>query len=286
MEEQSAEISATELFAIEELSPIPQILDYACPPKTKVRLLYKNFLQVQIPVLIGLATNFDYCFNGVIRLCQDSRDQTIRYCPGYEDLIVKCRPNEARFLLYLVDLNFKHNQGTFQGRHGEAIIIDTQEKTIEFFEPNGSYVAWYPFVSSFLENALVTQYPGYRFISTSDFCPLLGPQGLAKVPFCAAFSLLYLILRIHNPQFSSKDIIDIWLELPREALIILIEAFICYADEYSKYYNLRRLQDVYDNLSSIFQVSFPEILPTIDQFYLDFSLDGLLNLAQDYDIDL
>ena len=129
-------------YTIEKLSPILEILDYACSSDVVIKPIYNRFLQIQIPILIGLATGFDYCFSGVIRICQSSSEE-IRYCPGYESLTVKCQPTSARFLIYLVDLNFEGYPGSFRGRHAEAVIIDTQEKTIEFFEPNGPSAPWY-----------------------------------------------------------------------------------------------------------------------------------------------
>lgn len=273
-------------YAIEQLSPIPEILEYACPPKVVIKPIYNRFLQVQIPILIGLASGFDYCFNGVIRLCQDPNGEQVRYCPDYESLVVKCKPTDARFLIYLVDLNFEKARGAFQGRHAEAVIIDTKEKTIEFFEPNGPSAPWYPLVSSFLESILTQQYPNYAFVSTSDFCPLFGPQGVAKVPLCGAFSLLYLVLRIHNPELSPRQLINIWLELPKQASILIVEALICYADEYAKHYKLRRLQDVYENISSIVEVTAPDLLPEVDRLYLDFNLEGLLDFADTYGIEI
>lgn len=276
-------------YMIEELSPIPEILDYACPPKTSIGSIYSRFLQIQIPFLIGLVSGFDYCFSGVIRICQDPLGETIRYCPGYESLVVKCKATEghlARFLIYLVDLNFEQAIGTFRGRHAEAVIIDTKEKTIEFFEPNGPSAPWYPLVSSFLENILSHQFPNYVFVSTADFCPLFGPQGVAGVPLCGAFSLLYLILRVHNPQITPRELINIWLELPKEASILIVEALICYSDEYAQHYKLRRLQDVYDTISSIIEVASPELLPDVDRLYLDFDLEGLLNFADTFGIEV
>ena len=118
--------------------------------------------------------------------------------------IWRCQSN--RFVLFLIDLNFISN-GRINGRHSEALLVDNLFQTIEFFEPNGPAVSWYPEVSSFLEHEMKILLPKYKFLSTGEFCPMIGPQAISGLGICGSFSLLFLLLRIFNEQYTSGEII-------------------------------------------------------------------------------
>lgn len=269
-----------EKYPIENLQPIPSILEHACLDPAQTHKLYNRILQIQIPFIIGMIDGLDYCFGQVIRLCY-TKDGSVKLCRGYEDYDVRLQCSQKhRFIFYLIDLILP------VGRHSEAVLIDTTTKTIEFFEPNGPVARWYPVVNSYLEDKFLQILPDYTYLGTGEFCPYLGPQAVGNVPLCASFSLFFLLLRIYNPDIGPKQIIDLWLQLPKEGIILLVESLVCYASDYAKHYNLYALQNYYDNLSSLILVEYPHLVDEVDRLYYAFDLRGMKALARKYKITI
>lgn len=132
------------------LTPIFDIISYECIESAPSESLYSKLPDLLIPILIGQLEGEDYCFSQVIRLCYNRANDEVAICNGYPDVLMRCSQNGSRFVLYLVDLVFLAN-GRMAGRHSEAVLVDNLEKIVEFFEPNGASVSWYPSVNSFLQ---------------------------------------------------------------------------------------------------------------------------------------
>lgn len=189
-----------------ELIPITEILNYQCKSRESVNSLYSNLPDVLIPILIGKLREQDYCFSQVIRLCIDEETlSNVGICSGYNEVSLSCQNKQYRFYIYSIDLVFLKN-GSVKGRHSEALIVDSLFQTIEFFEPNGPVVSWYTIVSSFLENEFSALLPNYKYLSTIEFCPMIGPQAISEEGICGAFSLLFILLRVFNIQHTSGEI--------------------------------------------------------------------------------
>lgn len=95
--------------------------------------------------------------------------------------------------------------------HANMMMIDRKEKIVERFEPNtvsplspDLYEMSGKIDAFVVERVLPILGDGYSYCPPSAFCPR-GPQ---KDQFCAAWSLLYLHLRLINPHLSRREIVD------------------------------------------------------------------------------
>lgn len=265
-----------------ELDPIPQILSFNCQTTLPTEGLYKNLPDILIPVLIGKLKDREYCFSQVIRLCMDRNTDEVDICKGYRDIALRCQLNQSRFILYLIDLVFLEGQ-QIVGRHSEALLIDTLFQTIEFFEPNGPAAQWYPVISSFLEYKFSSILPTYKFLTTGEFCPFIGPQAVSELGICGSFSLLFIILRVSNPDLTSGEVISELVNLSRSQIQTLMRQFICFIVDYASRNQFRLLQNLYDRLVDA-TINIPELVQTVDDLYYNLDRQALLEFAQNYGI--
>lgn len=114
--------------------------------------------------------------------------------------------------------------GTDGKKHMNFIIVDTERKTMERFEPNG-YLgdSWAAKVVGHdsLEDLLTrsAKAHGYTYIPTIEFCPRVGPQALENAQreftkigdpsgFCSFWSLWYADRRLRYPDMSQKKLLE------------------------------------------------------------------------------
>lgn len=140
------------------------------------------------------------------------------------------------------------------GRHANALIFDTFSQTVTRFEPHGAMTLAYGAAN--LENALrrwlahATYKLGwdkFKYYSPPDYCPRLGPQSRESwrlVPeamatkkvfgkevlketqgYCAAWSLLFVHMRLLNPDSSNAKISKYFDELTDQQLSIMIRKY-------------------------------------------------------------
>ncbi len=103
------------------------------------------------------------------------------------------------------------------GTHANIILIDTQKKTIELFEPHGNREkselenvsrAYYK-VSKNIERFFKFNFPDYKYIPPSSYEPKKGLQVRldAYSGLCVTWSILYLHYRLLNPNVSQKKLV-------------------------------------------------------------------------------
>jgi len=102
--------------------------------------------------------------------------------------------------------------------HANALIIDHRRKIIERFEPHGERTGseLLNFADRLLPTVLGRVLPGYRYEIPSASCPVLGPQALSgegdpevkAQGYCQCWALLYVSLRIMNPDWNGHQIIQ------------------------------------------------------------------------------
>lgn len=261
-----------------DLEPVPEILSHECTLQLDTERLYKYLPTILTPFLLSKLKDQDSCFSQVIRLCMID-DVSVDICSGYQDIFNRCPIASYRFILYLIDLNFIRD-GRMAGRHSEAVLVDSLFGTVEFFEPNGPVASWYPLISSFIENKFKSIFPTYKFLSTSEFCPIFGPQSVTGLAACGAFSILFLLLRVFN-DLTSGEIIGTLVNLPRSELTLLMNKFICYVVDYDLQHNLTAFQNLYDRTSEkIFNV--PELNTQLDRIYYNLDMNELQQFIQLY----
>lgn len=102
--------------------------------------------------------------------------------------------------------------------HANILIVDTENKTVERFEPQGTitYTPRFTCPQSFADEELsefFSEY-NYQYLSPKDICPLIGPQeeyekqkGLRQEEgYCVTWSMIYANLRLENLS-ESKEIV-------------------------------------------------------------------------------
>lgn len=123
------------------------------------------------------------------------------------ELLNKCLITNKRYIISPIITYFE--DGT---AHTNMLLLDTDEKVVERFEPNGNIIyEKYPdvikvdkFLNTFFKRI------NYKYVEPKDFCPTIGPQCniesfSSKSGFCSTWSFLYTIFRLNNPNFTRKE---------------------------------------------------------------------------------
>lgn len=219
------------------------------PNEEQTRAKYVDILPVLVPLLLSLTRKVERCFSQVIRLCY--RHGSVSICSGYPNIKDLC-PQNYRFVFFFVDLIHQNSDGRIEWRHSNALLIDRLCQVAEFFEPNGSAASWYPLVASYLQNMLQDVFPDYHFLTTSDFCPFIGPQCNSGIKMCAAFSFIFLWMRLEDPYLTSEEIITEIITRPN--LKDFMERLVSYLFDYAQENQLFQLQALYEKLSPQYDV--------------------------------
>ena len=132
--------------------------------------------------------------------------------------ILKCLENKR---LAIVVLNLKGRGG----QHANAIIFDKKYKTITRFEPHGSESNLRMIDNNVLDRSfdkwlLKNQklFDGWEYNPPLHWCPKKGPQAIESElkskkkgeisGYCEAWALMFLHLRILNPDHSNEQIVE------------------------------------------------------------------------------
>lgn len=139
--------------------------------------------------------------------------------------ISHCLREGARFVFGIMVLRLQ------RGYHANALIFDSKGKTLARFEPHGtgsySHAPLDDALRVWLRNTFGRE---WTYIPATDICPVPGPQTrdaadfLGKTykkikvfgkerkaetkGFCAAWALLYIHMRLANPDKTEKQIVD------------------------------------------------------------------------------
>jgi hypothetical protein len=155
-----------------------------------------------------------------------------------EDLVKelkKCK--NKRFIYIYFDIVWEQRIGG----HANMIIIDTDNKTIERYEPHGQSLSFdkkriiLKKIDSKFSNKLL-DYIGlkkYTYISPIDISPKLGVQVKADAynGMCVTYSLMYLQLRIMNPDIDQQIIIKYLLKKSRNEIYDIILRYAKYIED-------------------------------------------------------
>ena len=151
--------------------------------------------------------------------------ETIRNCMKF-----------TRFFIIPVKLIFSSLKNI---GHANIIIVDTQEQTIEFFEPHGSVFLGQSVVNieniikKVVDMILPTHSVLYRFTNVQADRTCIGIQTKQSQikrsgGYCLAWSLLFAYLRVINLNLSANDIIKYFINETPEFLDIFIRKFITF----------------------------------------------------------
>lgn len=96
---------------------------------------------------------------------------------------------------------------TLSDGHSNALVFNLREKVIERFEPSGQH-AGHRKLDGALRRQLASLLPGWTYRGTATSAPRKGPQERADAfdGLCVTYSLFYVLLRVLNPDRSSREI--------------------------------------------------------------------------------
>lgn len=140
----------------------------------------------------------------------------------YNDKIFKAieacsKTNHRLFLINFIlvsgDSTKNFKEGIWPvGSHANAMIFDLKKKTIERFDPHGKGGIFDNFkIDDFVEKKFSDLFPDYKYIPMLEVCPyLFGPQRIADAfgGMCYTWSIMYMCLRVLNPDTKPDAIVD------------------------------------------------------------------------------
>lgn len=135
--------------------------------------------------------------------------------------------------------------------HANILIIDNLKKTIERFDPIGEYIRNYnettnkkmPFISVKHENDMIDKkfnkdllkkihLEGYKYLSPVDVSPKIGIQTKADAygGMCVTYTLIYLQLRLMNPDIEQKLIVKYLISKDENEIVDIILRYAKYVE--------------------------------------------------------
>ena len=147
--------------------------------------------------------------------------------------------------------------------HANILIIDNLKKTIERFEPHGELIRNHfsdkdkvPYLSIKHENDRIDKkfnkdllkkihLEGYKYLSPIDISPKIGIQTTADAygGMCVTYTLIYLQLRIMNPDIDQKVILKYLISKEEKEIIDIILRYAKYVEMTLKKNSAKVLED-------------------------------------------
>jgi len=153
-----------------------------------------------------------------------------------KDEIIKCSLTNRYNYIY-ISINWLNN---LDG-HANILLIDNLNKTIERFEPHGKKIGfdrnsiWQKNLDNKFNNKKLLNYlhlEDYKYISPEIFEPKFGIQAKADIygGMCFTYCIIYLQLRIMNPDLDRKLIIKYLLSKSKKEIIDIILKYAKYIE--------------------------------------------------------
>lgn len=154
----------------------------------------------------------------------NSRDVKIAYVPIHltfvdSDIVGETKPID------IPNLDDMLLDSDTQG-HANALIIDTENKTAELFEPHGWDESWHDLV--FQEISDLLQSRQIKLLDSEQYCPRVGPQQFKGDNFCSWWSWLHIYLKIFCPDVTIRQIHDYISRQDEDFTWKLLLGFYCY----------------------------------------------------------
>lgn len=208
-----------------------EIMNYNCP-WVDIRQKYHVLNLFERQFLNIILSEFDSCIEKKIKIVLAEDKRTIIKVD--ENITKNCV--RSTFSIYLISRKIIGGRG-----HRTIVLVNHMLKEIEYYEPNGLAPVWHEPVELYYENIFMREYPSYKFYRTSSFCPRLGPQKVGKMPWCTAYSLLYILARRFNPTISRQTIVRQMLDYGSMGIPELIGNFICYSYDLIMSSNIKKV---------------------------------------------
>jgi hypothetical protein len=137
--------------------------------------------------------------------------------------------------------------------HANILIIDLYKQTLERFEPYG-------YINKSAEHEIndaiktrlmrVIDLEKFTYLAPIDISPVIGPQSKADAHggMCVTFCMLYLQLRLTNPDTIQKELIEYLSNKDKNALKKMILRYAKFVElTLKKYYDVVHSSDSYTN---------------------------------------
>ena len=135
--------------------------------------------------------------------------------------IVDCKNDKKVRFIFFIFATIQTGSSSFT--HANIIVIDLVKKTYERFEPYGfDRPQFENKIDKKFKNEIryITGLHDFKYISPTDISPKLGIQSKADAycGMCVTISMMYLQLRILNPNLSQKKVVDYLLKKDKKEL--------------------------------------------------------------------
>ena len=125
------------------------------------------------------------------------------------------------------------------GGHYSLLLVDHADRTVEYFEPNGSGAGWVVPVAPVLRAYIERRWPeikrdGYDVHDPEDFCPRVSIQGLSQTSTCAYWSTLWAVLRLACPGVPRQVLVEDMVSHGKDWLVDLMQEWHCFVTDYSR----------------------------------------------------
>ena len=122
---------------------------------------------------------------------------------NWEKWTVKCR---SRFAIFQFSMYYN------PGGHRNSLLIDNETRRVRIFEPNGTCFYKFEWTQRAIRQILKTLPGNYKLHDQPCVCPYFGPQKqqehLGQGGFCAAWTQLFMLLQMSQPDREPQDIIE------------------------------------------------------------------------------
>lgn len=205
------------------------------------RIVMRNFTKYEILCVPNFIVKYgDYVDKTAMII--NVIDNTIIYGTKMKESIDKCRlKNTARFIFFTLVLKFKTKQLT----HANMAVIDLKKETLERFEPHGT--TFYFNKDSIKQNDLVNKIMlkqvlpdlglnNFTYIPPQKISPFIGVQAKADsyCGMCVTISMMYLHLRILNPDIEQPKLVKFMLNRSKDKLKSMILKYAKHVEEILK----------------------------------------------------
>ncbi|ADO67264.1 hypothetical protein crov231 [Cafeteria roenbergensis virus] len=190
----------------------------------------------------------------------DINNNQIIYGAKMKKAINECRKSKtARFIFFTLVLKLQNMSLT----HANMVVIDLVQETLERFEPHGATFNFGSnskkennIVNNIISNQVLSELglKKFNYISPQQISPFIGVQQTADAycGMCVTISMMYLHLRILNPDIKQQKLIKFLLKRSKDKLKIMILKYAKHVEETLKdneNYVLKLFEEVLEELN-------------------------------------
>lgn len=216
-------------------STLNEINSYECDfSSTQILDMYSSFQKNKQLLLRFLLNDFESCIENTIQIRIKSNSSNLKNANFKVDKVntslVRCNNTKQPITIYPVQIifvNLRSPNTTQPLSHSNVVIVNHATKEIEHFEPNGS-ASWLDSIQTQLKLIFLNKNPGYMYINALSYCPHVGPQAISETGWCIAFTFLYLLIRLKEPELPRTLIIDDISRGGKDKINQILTKFICF----------------------------------------------------------